>query len=264
MWAQIAGAAAGQALSTIGAYQQMAENKRMAKNARKDQMDAAKHGLGWRVQDAVAHGLSPLVGAGASTTSISPTMVDSGNPLAGMENMGQNIGRAVGAMQPKSVNAATEEVNKLAIERAQLQNELLRSQITNINSRTAGTSSGGPVLTKQSEQDAAMQDAKYLEAADKSPGWKSFVTGEGRRLVVPSERLKGSVEDSPYEIALFIGDYLRKLGGGLTGDTQKRPGEKFNPLTGEYYIPKKIKLRTPPKQSYGPLFERLMRSKRSK
>lgn len=229
-WGAIAAAVAPAVLGAGGSLLDKSANERAAKNARRDQLNAAKHGLGWRVKDAMAHGLSPLVGAGASTTSISPTSVGGDSTFG---DMGQNIGRAAQAMMPKSVDAATQELNKLGLERAQLQNELLKSQITNINARTAGSSEGGPVVTKQSEQDAAMQGAKYLEAADKSPGWKSFVTGDNTRMVVPSERLKQSIEDSPYETLMFAGDYLSRLGGGLT-DKKKRPGERFNPLTGEY------------------------------
>ena len=230
MWGQIAAAAIPSIASTIGGFDQAAQNKRMAKNARKDQMDAAKHGLGWRIQDAVANGLSPLVGAGASTTSISPTMVDAGNPLAGLENMGQNIGRAINSNQSKATSKIQSAVEALSLERAQLQNELLKSQITSINNRTAGTGPGDGTVTKPSEQTAVMQDAKYLEAADKNPGWKIHVTGDGgRKMMLPSPGLKEAIEDSPYEMQVFISDLFQKLTGKRT-----IKDHSYDPLSGEF------------------------------
>jgi len=208
-------------------------NKQIAQAQLTAQQDAAKNGISWRVQDAVNAGLSPLVGAGASTTSISPTAIGmQANTGMGdaVSNMGQHVGRAAMAMQDPNTKKASAQLEALALERAQLNNELLRSQITKINSPTqAGSGPGLSVATLPSEQTAAMHGSPHMEASAGTPSWKMFDSSPGNKMILPSDKLKAAVEDSPYEMQLFVSDFIKKF----TGKTSI-PGYKFNPWTGEF------------------------------
>lgn len=107
------------------------------------QKQFAQEGIQWKVADAVKAGVHPLYALGAQTTAFSPSVVgDTALPNA-LQNMGQDIGRAVGArMTPEGKAAAT--IAALQVERAGLENDLLRSQIRAINA--PGSPPGVPVI----------------------------------------------------------------------------------------------------------------------
>jgi len=102
------------------------------KKDRKLQKDAMQHGIQWRVEDALRSGVHPLYALGAPTFSPSPVSAGGYDLGQGLADAGQSIGRAVSAYQSKpDRNAAI--LGTLGIERAQLENDLLRSQIRQIN-----------------------------------------------------------------------------------------------------------------------------------
>lgn len=95
------------------------------------QREFAQNGIRWKAEDAQRAGIHPLYALGATTHSFSPvTAFASHNDgmAEGFANAGQNIGRAVqaGLTQP---NRTAAKLETLALERADLENELLRSQI---------------------------------------------------------------------------------------------------------------------------------------
>jgi len=120
----------------------------------------------WKVQDAVKAGLHPLAGLGVNPASV-------GGQWAGTDfgSMGQDIGRAVEAVaSPKDKSASA--LMQLSVERGNLENELLRTQIASQRMRLAqqgtigvpgggaGTiptpfSTPGPVANKGLGQEAA-------------------------------------------------------------------------------------------------------------
>lgn len=93
------------------------------------QKDFAQKGIQWRVADAKAAGIHPLYALGANTTSFSPVPVGSNFGQAG-----QDIGRAVEAAGTPQTRA----VGQLALERASLENDLLRAQIASERARLVG------------------------------------------------------------------------------------------------------------------------------
>lgn len=101
------------------------------------QKEFAQKGIQWKVADAKAAGIHPLYALGANTISYSPSAV--GSDLAsGLSAMGQDIGRAVDAVSTSKERAAAAALDALQLERAGLENELLRSQITGENIKNAG------------------------------------------------------------------------------------------------------------------------------
>lgn len=94
------------------------------------QKEFAQQGLRWKVDDAKAAGLHPLIGAGAQAQNFSPSYVGAQvSPVSGMaEGMaaaGNDIGRAIAATQTGPEKA----LSMLQLERASLENDLLRTQI---------------------------------------------------------------------------------------------------------------------------------------
>lgn len=109
-----AGAQAGGALS--GAF--------FGEQPRDMQEVFAKHGIRWRVADAKAAGIHPLYALGAQTHSYTPTSV--GQP--DLASMGANIADSVS--RTSTASQRTQMVlSDLAIERASLENNLIRQQI---------------------------------------------------------------------------------------------------------------------------------------
>ena len=95
----------------------------------KAQREFAQHGIRWKVEDAKAAGLHPLAALGAQTHSFSPTVV--GDSFA---QAGQSIGRAIDSTRTHDERKdANGVLGKLAVERAGLENDLLRSQIAKNN-----------------------------------------------------------------------------------------------------------------------------------
>lgn len=97
------------------------------------QKQFAKNAIQWKVADAKAAGIHPLYGLGANTVSYSPVSV--GSPDLGA--MGADIGRAIDATSSDTGRVANGILGKLALERAGLENELLRANIRSVNNRAA-------------------------------------------------------------------------------------------------------------------------------
>lgn len=98
------------------------------------QKEFAQEGIRWKVADATAAGIHPLYALGAQTNAFSPIGIG-GNPLGeGIAAAGQEIGRAVQARQTSAERTYNAAVMALTLERGQLENQLLASQIARVNS----------------------------------------------------------------------------------------------------------------------------------
>lgn len=124
------------------------------------------------------HKIHPLTMLGSQLPQISSPVYQGGS------NTGQQIGEAIsrGASAYFS-GKATEKMNDLALERARLENELLRSQITSVNNpaRTAGTaySNDQAVLNVPDENIRRKADETGLTAGSENPppAGKRFTVG---------------------------------------------------------------------------------------
>lgn len=101
------------------------------------QMLMAQQGIQWRVADAQKAGIHPLYALGASLPSFTPVSVgDSGGGVADrLAAAGQDIGRAVESAYGHS-DQAQARLQALTIQRAELENTMLASQIAKINQPT--------------------------------------------------------------------------------------------------------------------------------
>lgn len=122
----------GPILGAVGGIVNAITGSNAAKRQEDLQKDFAQKGIRWKVADAKAAGVHPLYALGANTVSYSP--VTAGGPdLSFLGEMGANIDRARMATSDGNFRSAGGAVEALALERAGLENELLRSQIRRIN-----------------------------------------------------------------------------------------------------------------------------------
>lgn len=117
----------------VGASKDRSAAKQAATVDYQREKEFAQNSLSWRVSDAIASGLHPLVGAGINPAqySGSPQMV--GSSFAdSYANAGHSIGRAVDSMRTSSQRSTAKKAESLMLEKAALENQLLRSQITHV------------------------------------------------------------------------------------------------------------------------------------
>lgn len=134
--------------------EQMAMQKTFAKNA-----------IQWKVKDATKAGIHPLYALGANTVSFSPSAVGD----LGIGQAGQDISRAIGATQtaPQRAQTVDTAMRDLALTRAGLENDLLRTQIA------SGLAKNNPT------------------------GPPPPMAGDTSSLLVPGQAQAGTVEESP-------------------------------------------------------------------
>jgi len=112
-----------------------------ASKDRKMQEKFAKKGLRWRVNDGLAAGIHPLAAIGFNGPSFNPVHQNLG---AGLENVGQNIDRAIAAKADAPARAVAARASQLALENAGLQNKMLEAQIADIHRSWLRPQAGQP------------------------------------------------------------------------------------------------------------------------
>lgn len=107
------------------------------------QREFAQQGIRWKVADAQAAGLHPLAALGANTASFSPVSVGGSAPQMDFSSMGQDLSRAAKAMASSQnrEEVDNEKGRALALEKAGLENDILRAELAskvNRSSRASG------------------------------------------------------------------------------------------------------------------------------
>lgn len=159
--AKAAAEAQAQANRTNVALQQQANELAMRDKEidRELQEKFARTGVRWRTEDALAAGIHPLYALGANTASYAPSSVSFGagrvEPVSTggsghmASAMGQNLGRAIAATRTESERdrAYTQTAQTLSLEKAGLENELLKSQIAQLRGQIGPPMPGGGSAT---------------------------------------------------------------------------------------------------------------------
>lgn len=213
----------------------------------KAQKEFAQHGIRWKVEDAKAAGLHPLAALGAQTHSFSPTVV--GDNFA---QAGQEIGRAIDSTRTHSERKdANGVLGKLAIERAGLENDLLRSQIAknnqagqpparpSIDERYMGIDGqgGAAKLIAPKPMEQTPTDPKRLGQEPGSVvdvGWAK--SPNGKYYPVPSKDAKDRIEDNLIPETMWS---LRNFWPGASKPPFEAPPGKY--WTGNAYIGYRLK-----------------------
>lgn len=101
------------------------------------QREFAQNGIQWRVEDAKKAGLHPAFAIGANVAPASPSYVGDTSMASTVANFGQDISRAIDSTRTAR-DRIDSRVTALALEKGQLENDLLRSQIARLNSDQVG------------------------------------------------------------------------------------------------------------------------------
>lgn len=143
------------------------------------QKEFAQKGVQWKVQDAKEAGVHPLYALGAQTHSFAPSSVGDGGLASSLAAAGQDIGSAIDRTRtaPQKLSAVARTAQALELERAGLQNDLLRAQIAETTARARGPAfpaavdqyfmpgqGDSPVVTKPLERIASAHN-RFSEAA---------------------------------------------------------------------------------------------------
>jgi hypothetical protein len=171
------------------------------------QKEFAQQGVRWRVEDARASGIHPAVALGANLPSYTPVGLGSG--LAeGFSAAGQDISRAITQTQTVPEKALL----SLNIERAGLENELLKSQIARLNATPP----------------FPMVDGGYNIPGQPASGVATIPTPFGLPgLEVANPKLAQTAQDhfgEPLEWVYGIGNYLDSLIRSMGNDVARKTG----------------------------------------
>lgn len=124
------------------ARSQQRQQMQLAQQQMAMQREFAQQGVRWRVDDARQAGVHPLFALGAQTHSYSPVSVGGGSSDNSMgdaiASAGQNIGRAVQSEMTAGEREKAAAADALTLEKAGLENELLRTQIGSLKQAQLG------------------------------------------------------------------------------------------------------------------------------
>lgn len=134
------GALAGGVLGALGGgFLGGGDSGKLAKDLLGRQMDRQeiwmKNQMQWRVEDAKLAGIHPLAAIGSNITAPSVPGVSVGDVGSGLSaDMGQGIGRAIGAMMSDDQKYET-TIRALQVERGELENQILAKQLRDLHSQ---------------------------------------------------------------------------------------------------------------------------------
>lgn len=216
--------------SVVGGYMQSEAqreandtNARIAAANQAMQREFAQQGVRWKVADAKAAGVNPLVALGAQTHSYSPVSVGA-QPVDGMgravSQMGQDISRAMAATSTdgeRQLQALQIQSLQTDIQGKQLDNEIRASQLLKMNSPAqigpsfpTHSGLGGGLISGQGNSSRSAGGPGYVtekpsERTHSQPGHPSqeagmindygFVRTPTGIAIVPSTDAKSRIED---------------------------------------------------------------------
>lgn len=213
-----------------GARDRQQFNEALAEKQFKLQDDMTKMGIRWRVEDARAAGIHPALALGAQLSAPSAVSVfnepasSTGSSWAGF---GQDLGRAIDATRTDAERTAS-RLDELRIERGELENDLLRSQIARLNQQSGPPTPGAPggTLGTNTIVESPLERVTGLDGNPSAEpgaitdyGWTA--QPGGRLQPVPSKDAKERIEESFVLESLWA---LRNL--ILPGNRRKPPVDK--------------------------------------
>lgn len=196
--------AIGSAIGGIaGAFIGAKSDKRNTDANIENQRDFAQQGIQWKVADARAAGIHPLYALGANTNTFSPVPIGGTDWGAVLSNAGQNIGRSIDSTRTQKSRDTARQMEELTLERARLENEVLRSQNTQIqrsmNPPMAGSQYTIPGQTASGVDYQDAPRATVINATGKEGGstadWTYSRTSDGGLTIIPSDDVKDNIED---------------------------------------------------------------------
>lgn len=232
--------------SVLGFNQARKSDKRQEALAREQmqfQKDLIHNQVSWRVADAKRAGIHPLYAIGGGST-FSPVMTGGDSSAPYLSEMGQDIGRAVGALQDRRERIMTQKIAmedaqlargradvefKLGVERASLENQLLASQLARLNA--PGTPPPFPDVVNSGAtsvvpaQSTASSPANLAREAGSIRDYGFVDVENGGLGVVPSYDIHERMEDNwIQQFGWFLRNQLVPfVGGHQPPSVQERP-----------------------------------------
>lgn len=265
MWQHIPGIVANVAGPLLNYHAQKEANQINKDNAQRNiekQEEFAKHGLRWKVQDALAAGISPLAALGASGAAFAPVHVGAEANTAlgdGLQSMGQNISRAVAAtstQEEKTLSTLRLQSLQLDLEGKALDNQIRASQLRQLNTGPAFPGSDN-FLPGQGDSgikiNPSERTAHQLGRPAQDAGWitdRAFSRTDTGLTPVPSKDVTDRIEDKviPEAMWAFRNNLLPTLEYLFNGGTArsgapspsqlpdpKRQEWRWNPYKQEWY-----------------------------
>lgn len=226
------------------------------------QREFAQNGIQWKVADAKKAGIHPLYAMGAQGASFSPVTItqDASNPMGNaIANAGQDVSRAVHATRnaPDRVDAVQSTANALTLQKMDLENQLLASQVRKsnmvgppmpINQRYLvegqGQTAGGALVKDQPlKRNAADPLVPSMEAGSVTD--TGHLRTSGGQFPVPSDDAKQRIEDNFYQETMhFIRNNLMPMISPAFNNpppTGLKPGMAwvYDPIYGYKQVPDK-------------------------
>lgn len=175
------------------------------------QREFAQQGIRWKVEDAKAAGVHPAYALGAQTTSFSPISIGSTSMessartgvASAMSDMGQDVGRAIRATASPADRIYDATLKSLQLQRAGLENDLLRTQIASQVRRTSGPAVG-PALP-------VPEAGKFEDRPQLMLGGKKWPTDPGTTNAEDFEKRYNELSDFIISPQIFYHD--RKWAG---------------------------------------------------
>jgi len=166
---------------------------------KQNQQEFAQQGLRWKVEDAKAAGLHPLAALGTPTTPFQPAY---GGMASDFASMGQDTSRAINATRTGKERTDA-KLLAISIERGELENELLRSQIAKTNqvgppmpfSNAHLGDEQGKYFNENPAQITHTQPGKIGQEAGAITSYGFGRNADGSLSPVPSTDMKQRIED---------------------------------------------------------------------
>lgn len=166
------------------------------------QREFAQNGIRWKVEDAARAGIHPSLALGAKTAEYSPVSVGGEDSTAEwLSKAGHDISRAVDKTRTHTERVDA-RMQALQLERGELENELLRSRIRQLNGNgpafpepQGGGPGAGTIIEKPLERVGSEAGMPWAEpGAITDHGW--IAMPGGRLQPVPSKDQKERTEDN--------------------------------------------------------------------
>lgn len=180
----------------------------------------------WAVEGAKAAGIHPLVALGMSPYQGGASIQvgdqgDNGSVLTDLASAGQDVSRAIAAYQTKEQRQVTEAMTALQLERAGLENELLRSQIAGSRAQLApAILSDNPVSHDKAMLADAETDIGSARGIKPMHQWVTDTNGKPVRILNGDLNVESEVLSAMHALGYTLPDlvyqYLtRPAGRGL-------------------------------------------------
>lgn len=195
------GSLIGAGANLLGGILGSNSSQKIAEQNIANQVEFAKSGLQWKAGDARAaeaqYGINPLALLGVSTSSFQNVVGD--NSLgAGVAAAGQDLGRAANALTDHSERTA------------QLNEDLLRAQIANVNSQTVQNQAAASAMATKS----AAQTPGIPVGVKKENLYQTYIDPDGNEVLLPSTAASSSLQNMaswPSNVAIGADLWSRNL-----------------------------------------------------